>query len=65
MVGKNATPLVGWHPRADLVAWLESEVQRRGGGRGIRSEILDEALEHYSHASREWLDKHETKGDTP
>ena len=44
MTGKNATPLIGWHPRADLVAWLEAEVERRGGGRGVQSEILNEAL---------------------
>jgi hypothetical protein len=47
MPGKNSTPLVGWHPRADLVAWLEAEVERRGGGRGVRSAILDEALAAY------------------
>lgn len=47
MTGKNATPLVGWHPSADLVAWLEAEVERRGGGRGVRSAILEEALAEY------------------
>jgi len=44
MTGKNLTPLVGWHPSADLVAWLDEEVERRGGGRGTRSAILEEAL---------------------
>jgi hypothetical protein len=47
VTGKNATPLVGWHPSAGLVAWLDAEVQRRGGGRGVRSEILEEALAAY------------------
>jgi len=47
MTGKNATRLVGWHPRADLVEWLEAEIERRGGGRGVQSGILDEALEEY------------------
>jgi hypothetical protein len=44
MPGKNKTPLVGWHPRADLMEWLLAEVERRGGGPGVRSAILNEAL---------------------
>jgi len=45
MPGRNRTPLLGWHPKsAELVAWFEAEVERRGGGRGVRSAILDEAL---------------------
>ena len=48
MPGQNKTPLIGWHPASpDLVAWLEAEVERRGGGRGVRSAILDEALAEY------------------
>jgi hypothetical protein len=47
MPGKNATPLVGWHPSAGLVAWLDAETKRRGGGRGVRSAILEEALATY------------------
>lgn len=47
MTGKNLTPLVGWHPSPGLVAWLDEEVERRGGGRGIRSAILEEALASY------------------
>lgn len=51
MAGQNKTPLVGWHPKsADLVAWLEAEVERRGGGRGVRSTILEEALTAYRAA---------------
>jgi hypothetical protein len=44
---RNKTPLVGWHPSAGLVAWLDAEVERRGGGRGVRSAILEEALDDY------------------
>ena len=44
MHGEHKTPLVGWHPSADLVAYLDAEVERRGGGRGIRSAVLEEAL---------------------
>ncbi len=58
MTGKNSTPLVGWHPRADLVAWLRAEVERRGGGRGVRSAILDEALSEYR-------ERHEETAITP
>lgn len=49
--GVNNTPLVGWHPSAGLVAWLDAEVKRRGGGRGTRSAILEEALAAYRQAS--------------
>jgi hypothetical protein len=44
MTGKNKTPLVGWHPSPGLVAWLDEETERRGGTRGMRSAILEEAL---------------------
>lgn len=47
MTGKNTTPLVGWHPSAGLVAWLDTETERRGGARGVRSAILEEALATY------------------
>ena len=51
MPGRNKTPLVGWHPSADLLAWLDAEVERRGGGRGVRSAILEEALAAYRAAA--------------
>jgi hypothetical protein len=51
VTGKNATPLVGWHPSAGLVAWLDAEVERRGGGRGVRSGILEEALARLKEAA--------------
>lgn len=41
---RNRTPLIGWHPPADQVEWLRAEETRRGGKRGVRSEILTEAL---------------------
>jgi hypothetical protein len=50
VTGKNSTPLVGWHPSGDLLAWLEAEVGRRGGGRGVRSAILEESLDAYRDA---------------
>ena len=45
MTGRNKTRLVGWHPSDPaLVGWLDAEIERRGGGRGAQSTILDEAL---------------------
>ena len=45
MAGKNKTRLVGWHPSdPSAVDWLDAEIERRGGGRGAQSAILDEAL---------------------
>ena len=29
MPGKNKTPLVGWHPPADLQEWIRAEITRR------------------------------------
>lgn len=57
MPGKNKTPLLGWHPKsAELLARLEAAVRQRGGGRGVRSAILEEALSEY-------LDRHENAGE--
>ena len=45
MVGKNATPLIGWHSSdSTLKPWIEAEAERRGT---TKSEILDEALSEY------------------
>lgn len=45
---RNKTRLVGWHPSsAGLVAALDAEIERRGGGRGVQSAILDEALARF------------------
>lgn len=30
MPGKNKTPLLGWHPPAELAAWVREEARRRG-----------------------------------
>jgi len=57
MTGKNATPLVGWHPPADLAGRLRAEVEERGGGRGVQSAILTEALS-------KWLDDNEQAQET-
>lgn len=43
---RNKTPLVGWHPPAELADWLYRESEQRGG-RGARSAILTEALRDY------------------
>ncbi len=64
MTGKNATPLIGWHPPVALVARLKAAVKRRGGGRGVQSEILTEALE--AHLDRtEIAAEHRTTRETP
>lgn len=30
MPGKNKNPMLGWHPPAELSAWVRDEAQRRG-----------------------------------
>lgn len=57
MPGKNKTPLLGWHPPAELLAWFNAEVERRGGGRGVKSEILTEALETYCGTTTQVTDE--------
>jgi hypothetical protein len=48
MTGKNKTRMVGWHPKsADLAAWIDAQIERRGGGRGAQSDILEEAMSEY------------------
>jgi hypothetical protein len=44
MTGKNATPLLGWHPPAELSAWVRAEAERRGVKLSV---VLNEALEAY------------------
>lgn len=44
-VDRNKTPLVGWHPPAPEYEWLNAEIEARGGGRGVKSDILTEALQ--------------------
>jgi hypothetical protein len=44
MPGQNKTPLLGWHPPAELSAWVRAEAARRG----VKlSAILTEALAAY------------------
>lgn len=48
MPNKHKTPLVGWHPPADLAARFKALLERRGGDRrGVKSEALNEALRNY------------------
>jgi len=44
MPGRNKTPLLGWHPPAELAAWARTEAQRRGVP---LARILDAALREY------------------
>jgi hypothetical protein len=41
MPGRNKTPLLGWHPPAELSAWVRAEAQRRGVPLSV---ILNEAV---------------------
>ena len=47
MPGKNKTPLLGWHPPAELSAWARAEAKRRDVP---LARILDEALAAYRQA---------------
>jgi hypothetical protein len=48
MPGKHKTPLLGWHPPAELSAWVRAEAERRG----VRiSVVLNEAVEKLRAAS--------------
>lgn len=42
MPSRHKTPLVGWHPPADLSAWLRDEAERRGVSLSV---VLNEAIE--------------------
>ncbi len=44
MPGKNRTPLLGWHPPAELAAWARAEAAARGVP---LARILDAALAAY------------------
>jgi hypothetical protein len=42
MPGKNKNPMLGWHPPAELSAWVRDEATRRGV---TVSTVLNEAIE--------------------
>jgi hypothetical protein len=64
VTGKHKTRLVGWHPSDPaLVGWLDAEIERRGGGRGVQSAILDEALAEYR--ARRTATQEQDAGSTP
>lgn len=44
MPGKNKTPLLGWHPPAELSAWVRAEAERRGV---TIAQVLTESVEAY------------------
>lgn len=44
MPNKHKTPMLGWHPPAELAAWARAEAERRGVALKV---ILDEALDLY------------------
>jgi hypothetical protein len=48
MPSQHKTPLLGWHPPAELAAWVRAEAQRRGVPISV---ILNEAVQAYKEAS--------------
>ena len=44
MPNKHKSPMLGWHPPAELSAWVRAEAERRGVPLKV---ILDEALAGY------------------
>ena len=49
MPNQHKSPMLGWHPPAELSAWARAEAERRGVPLKV---ILDEALEAHRAASR-------------
>ena len=52
MHGQHKVRGLSWHPSPENMDWLKAEVERRGGGRGVQSAILDEALALYRKTVR-------------
>jgi len=50
MPGRNKTPLLGWHPPAELAAWARTEAKRRGVP---LARILDAALREYRERAKD------------
>jgi hypothetical protein len=44
VTGRNKTPLLGWHPPAELSAWVRAEAERRDVKLSV---VLNEAIEEY------------------
>ena len=44
MASRNKAPLLGWHPPAELSAWVRAEAERRGVKISV---VLNEALAAY------------------
>lgn len=44
MPNQHKTPMLGWHPPAELSAWVKAEAKRRGVPYRV---LLDEALAQY------------------
>lgn len=47
--GRNRAPLLGWHPPAELSAWVRAEARRRGVNMSV---ILTEAIRNLRDAVR-------------
>lgn len=47
MPNQHSAPLLGWHPPAELSAWVRAEAGRRGVPLKV---VLNEAVEHYREA---------------
>lgn len=52
MPNKHKAPMLGWHPPAELSAWVRALAERRGVALKV---VLDEALSRY----REQTEKEE------
>lgn len=52
MPNQHATPMLGWHPPAELGAWARAEAERRAVPLKV---VLDEALTLYrEHVTEGW-----------
>ena len=56
MPNKHKSPLVGWHPAGNLTDRLRAAIEKRGGTKGLKTLILNQAL-------RDWLDRNENGED--
>jgi hypothetical protein len=62
MTGRNKTPLLGWHPPAELSAWVRAEAERRD----VKlSAVLNEAIEAYRKLCEARLAAEPLRGGRP